>query len=113
MSRASIPRRNISVLDGAGAALGQRLIVALRSDRIGMTGDDDANHAGLFRRHHGGSDDVLSFRRQVRLVEVEEDDEPAYGRRWRGRSLGHDLRRQCRGRNDQGRLDWRVDDWCR
>src|SRR5207244_3004589 len=71
------------VLHGLAAALGKSLVVAIRTHRIGVTGHHHLHEAVLLRGFHRFGNDRLGFRRQVRLVEVEEDDERLHRRRWR------------------------------
>src|SRR5262245_732586 len=60
------------ILDGVRATLRECLVVAIRSDRVGVAGDHYLYEAVLFRRLYGLRHDRLRFRSQVRLVEVEE-----------------------------------------
>src|SRR5215472_15405535 len=83
--------------DGVGAALGEREIVFLRADEIGVARDRDARLAALERRGRR-IDDLLAIGRQRRLVELEKDDEHLLSR---GRRSGR------RRRSDRNRRRWR------
>src|SRR5262249_49951952 len=84
------------VLHGFCATLRKRLIVPVRTDRIGMAGHHHLDEAVLLRGLHRFADNALRFRGQVRLVEVEEHDERlgwwGWRRGWRRR------RGRCRRR---------------
>ena len=62
------------VLHGGGAADRQRLVVAVRTDGVGVAGDHDADGAQRLGSGNSLGDRRLRFRGEVRLIEVEEDD---------------------------------------
>ena len=70
-----MPSRTISSLTALGAAHRQSLVVAVRADRVGMAGDQHLDEAVGLGRTHGFGNHFLRLVGQVRLVEVEEDDE--------------------------------------
>src|SRR5215471_8017443 len=63
------------VLHRFGATLRQRLVVAIRADRVGVARDHHFHKAVLLGGLHRFGDDPCRFGGQARLVEVEEDDE--------------------------------------
>ena len=70
------------VLDRRGAADREALVVAVRTHRIGVARDQHAHKAVRLGRLHGFLHHGLRFRRQIVLIEVEEDDEGLRRRRW-------------------------------
>src|SRR5690242_14963042 len=71
------------VLDRLGTADRQRLIVGVGTDGVGMASDKHLDEAVRLRDPDRFLDHFLCLVRQVRLIEVEEDDEGLYGRRRR------------------------------
>src|SRR5689334_18672432 len=74
------------ILDRGCTADREPLVVAVRAHRVGMAGDQHPHKAVGLRRLDGFLDHCLRFRRQIELIEVEEDDEGLRRRRrWRWR----------------------------
>src|SRR5689334_9142244 len=80
------------VLDRLGTTDRQRLVVAVGADGVGVAGDEHLDEAVRLRGPDGFRNHFLRLVRQVRLIEVEEDNERLHGRRRRR------WRRWCRRR---------------
>src|SRR6185312_12867778 len=96
--------------DRIGTAFRQALVVRHGADRVGVTGDHDANHAAGPCRLDRLLDHLEGFSRQVRLIEIEEDDEGPnrrWWRRWRRRRRRRRRRWRRRRRRRRGGGGWR------